>query len=442
MAGYIGTKAVNLSTTGADINGDANVDGSLTVVGNVGIGTASPTEKLVVSDTTGATVRINSTKDGTWVADEPYGALEFYGNDTSGTGPDVRTSIEAVSSNTFGIAGSLLFKTNNGAGPAIENMRLTAAGSLGIGTAAPSAKLDVSSGTSSAFLLGADNNLTTRTNSTIKVGRLSVPHYTTTESPFIPISGVSTVSENVVEVGTNSSSANATSRVSFFTGATLTGNTIATERMRIDSGGNLMVGTTTANGLFAVAGNGGGYTAYLSGGTGGQNIAVRGSGTTGTCFRVLNSGGTDVGSIDYTASATTYSTTSDYRLKENITPIQGAGDIVKAMQPATYNMKSDGSWQDGFLAHELQMLIPGAVTGEKDKMKDEEYEIEPEEEAVLDADGKEIKKAKKAKKGVRSVPDLQMVDYSKLTPILTAALQEALNKIDELTARIEALEAV
>ena len=196
-------------------------------------------------------------------------------------------------------------------------------------------------------------------------------------------------------------------------------STAAVDRMVIDSSGNVLVGTTVANGLFVVAGNGGGYTAYLNGGTGGQNIAVRGSGTTGTCFRVLNGGGSDVGSIDYTASSTSYGTTSDYRLKENVTPIQGAADIVKAMQPVTYTYKSDGSWMDGFLAHELQELHPRAVTGSKD---------------AVDEEGN---------------PEYQGVDYSKLTPILTAALQEALNKIDALEtqnaafeARLTALEAV
>jgi hypothetical protein len=145
--------------------------------------------------------------------------------------------------------------------------------------------------------------------------------------------------------------------------------------------------------------------------------------------------GVQVGSISGTTSATSYNTTSDYRLKENITPVQGAADIVKAMQPVTYTFKSDGSWHDGFLAHELQELHPRAVIGEKDAMKDEEYEVTP---AVLDEDGAVVTEAVM---GTRSVPDYQGVDYSKLTPILTAALQEALNKIDALEARLTALEA-
>ena len=134
-------------------------------------------------------------------------------------------------------------------------------------------------------------------------------------------------------------------------------------------------------------------------------------GTTGTNL-VFRHAGASVGSVSVTASATAYNTSSDYRLKENITPIQGAADIVKAMKPCTYTFKSDGSWHDGFIAHELQEFHPRAVIGEKD---------------AVDADG---------------FPDYQGLDYSKLTPILTAALQEAFNKIDDLEARLTALEAV
>ena len=104
------------------------------------------------------------------------------------------------------------------------------------------------------------------------------------------------------------------------------------------------------------------------------------------------------------------------------------------MQPVTYTFKSDGSWHDGFLAHELQSLHPRAVTGSKDGMVDEEYEVTP---AVLDEDGAVVTEAVMS---TRSVPDHQGVDYSKLTPIITAALQEALNKIEVLEAQNAAFE--
>jgi len=175
--------------------------------------------------------------------------------------------------------------------------------------------------------------------------------------------------------------------------------------------------------------------------------------------------GTAVGSVSVTASATAYNTSSDYRLKENITPVQGAADTVMAMQPCTYTAKADGLWYDGFLAHELQEVHPRAVQGTKDAMKDEEYEITPAVyedvvtpaveavAATYDDEGLELTPAVEATPettesvlvteavmGTRSVPDMQSVDYSKLTPILTAALQEALTAITDLKARVAILE--
>jgi hypothetical protein len=136
-----------------------------------------------------------------------------------------------------------------------------------------------------------------------------------------------------------------------------------------------------------------------------------------------------VGTVSVTGSATTYNTTSDYRTKENVTPVQGAVELIRALNPITYTAISDGQWYDGFLAHEVQGIIPTAVTGELDGMKEEEYQITP-------ADGDTP-----AVMGTRTVPDMQSMDYGKLTPILTAGLQAALDKIDALEARIASLEA-
>ena len=90
---------------------------------------------------------------------------------------------------------------------------------------------------------------------------------------------------------------------------------------------------------------------------------------------------------------------------------------------------------DGFLAHEVATVVPEAITGTKDAMKDEEYEVTP---AVLDDDGNVTTEAVM---GTRSVPDYQGIDQSKLVPLLTAALQEALTEIASLKTRVEALEA-
>jgi len=119
----------------------------------------------------------------------------------------------------------------------------------------------------------------------------------------------------------------------------------------------------------------------------------------------FTNGTTAVGSINLTTTTTAYATSSDYRLKENILPMTGALATVQQLNPVTYNWRADGSAGQGFIAHEIQEVCPDAVTGEKDGEQ------------------------------------MQGVDYGKLTPILTAALQEAIAKIETLEARISALEA-
>jgi hypothetical protein len=120
----------------------------------------------------------------------------------------------------------------------------------------------------------------------------------------------------------------------------------------------------------------------------------------------------EVGYINVTTSSTVYGTASDYRLKENVIGLTGAADRVQQLAPKRFNFIVDADKTvDGFLAHEVADIVPEAISGEKD---------------AVDADGN---------------PEYQGIDQSKLVPLLTAALQEALTKIDQLETRIEALEA-
>ena len=216
------------------------------------------------------------------------------------------------------------------------------------------------------------------------------------------------------------------------------------ERMRIDASGQMLLGQTSASltkvGITAAA-TGNCVALTVPATSGYTGLSVNRTGSNGEVLSFQRAGVT-VGNVSVTGAATAYSTSSDPRLKENITPIQGASDIVMALNPVTYTFKADGSWMDGFLTTEVQTLLPSAVVGEPDAMKDEDYEVSP---AVLDDEGGVVTEAVT---GTRSVPDYQGMDYSRLTPILTAALQEALNKIDALEAqnatfetRLAALEA-
>jgi hypothetical protein len=138
---------------------------------------------------------------------------------------------------------------------------------------------------------------------------------------------------------------------------------------------------------------------------------------------------TQVGGISVTGSSTSYNTSSDYRLKENVVAMSGATERLKQLKPSRFNFIADpDTTVDGFLAHEVQDIVPESITGEKDAMIDEEYEVTP---AVLDDDGNVVTEAVM---GTRSVPDYQGIDQSKLVPLLVATIQE-------LEARIAALES-
>jgi hypothetical protein len=137
----------------------------------------------------------------------------------------------------------------------------------------------------------------------------------------------------------------------------------------------------------------------------------------------------NVGDIRTNGSATAYITSSDYRLKENVVAMSGATERLKQLKPSRFNFIADADTTvDGFLAHEVQAVVPEAIAGDKDGMMDEEYEVTP---AVLDDDGNVVTEAVM---GTRSVPDYQGIDQSKLVPLLVATIQE-------LEARITALES-
>jgi hypothetical protein len=201
------------------------------------------------------------------------------------------------------------------------------------------------------------------------------------------------------------------------------GNTATfSESMRIDSSGNLLVGTTSqtpgygnTNTGAQLSNNGSHFSRAATDWvmTVNQNTAD-GSARYLIGFRVSNG---QVGNIQSNGTNCTYNSNSDYRLKENIAPMTGALAKVAQLKPVTYKWKVNGSDGEGFIAHELAEVVPECVTGDKD---------------AVDAEGK---------------PVYQGIDTSFLVATLTAALQElkAINDtqaetINALTARIEALE--
>jgi hypothetical protein len=169
--------------------------------------------------------------------------------------------------------------------------------------------------------------------------------------------------------------------------------------------------------------------------TAGCTHAVLNTETTTSNSRTMISfrrNGTSVGSISTTNNATSYNTSSDYRLKENIIELDTGLESINAIRPVRFDWKSGGS-SVGFIAHELQTIVPDAVSGEKDAY---------EKKGIVDENGDPVLDAGS---NPQTEPDLekpiyQGVDSSFLVPHLVKAVQQLSAKCDSLEARLAALE--
>ena len=192
------------------------------------------------------------------------------------------------------------------------------------------------------------------------------------------------------------------------------------EKARIDGNGHFLIGVTSITDTSSRT-----YGNAFSGSSSYGNWTSWGSGAhTHATFR---NGTNAVGSITTSSTATAYNTSSDYRLKENVVDLTGALDRVDQLEPKRFNFIADeDTTVDGFLAHEVQDIVPEAVTGEKDAT--EEYEVSPE---VLDDEGNVVEEAVM---GTRDV--YQGIDQSKLVPLLVGAIKELNAKVAALEAQI------
>ena len=254
-----------------------------------------------------------------------------------------------------------------------ERMRVDSSGNVGIGTSSPSKKLVVSN----SGAAGVELDPFTRSATT----------------------GASLLAYNRSTASYARMDYDASEQLFFISG---------TERARIDSSGNLLVNTTTGGpggagvtGRLAIA-----FNPSTHGG-----IVIASSSGAGTLQQFTNTAFGVVGSITTNGTATAFNTSSDYRLKQDVEPMQNALAKVALLNPVTYKWKYDGSDGQGFIAHELQAVVPDCVTGQKD---------------AVDADGN---------------PIYQGVDTSFLVATLTKAIQELKAELDDAKARIAALEA-
>ena len=255
-------------------------------------------------------------------------------------------------------------------GTSTERVRVDASGNVGIGTSSPTVGLQVDTGSDSRIRLSNSNTV---------VGQLQA-----TSSAF-----------SVAAVGGS---------------VPLTFYTNGSERARIDTAGRLLVGTTSlVSGFSAIS-------TIVSATNTSSNITLKDTGTTygtGTQYiSFVNSSNAGAGSIQHTAVTTVaYATTSDLRLKENITDCPSALNIAQQIKVRSYNWKEDGRHVDyGFVAQELNHFFPDAVCQGDDS------------EEILDP------------------KQTWQVDYGKITPLLLKAIQEQQAIIQTLTDRVSALD--
>lgn len=314
--------------------------------GNVGIGTTSPSARLDVAG------KIRATDDLILAQTNPVIA---YDN---------------------GSTGALRFASDGGN---TERMRITSGGNVGIGTASPVYKFEVSDGTRTGVF---------NPNSVF-------------DGFFIGIK-----ESKPLVLGTGDA-----------------------ERMRITSGGFFLVNTTDVP---ANTSRGFGIGIDVSG-TYIQN-RVNTTASYGQ-LAFFNPNGL-VGQVVTSGSSTSYNTSSDYRLKENVKPVENALSVLTQLKPCTFNFIADTDEEVmGFIAHEVQEVMPQAVTGEKDAVRIEQVEVSP---AELDEEGNVITEAVIEEK---EVPVYQGIDHSKLVPLLVAAIQEQQEQIKSLTEQVEALKS-
>ena len=358
----------NQLNTGIDDNSDATaitIDSSE----NVGIGTAPAVPLHVKASAPGFALQTSGSMTSGNRAD-----FNAYNSDTSTVG---LIRFGAVTDN---VGTDIQFHSRPAGGSLTEAMRIDSSGNVGIGTSAVAAA-------------------STGTNVNI--------HSPVAQTTYLKLSTTGTgnsASDGVDLICDNSGNGYLYNREN----ANIIFGTNSAERMRIDSSGNLMIGTTdsTYNSIGAPAA----LTSFNNGSRFGANF---GASTTGGQYAVVfsNPNG-QIGGVFVSGSATSYVTSSDYRLKTEVTYDWDATTRLKQLKPARFKWIADGDdavFVDGFLAHECG-AVPESITGEKD---------------AVDDDGKIIP---------------QGIDQSKIVPLLTKALIEAVEKIEALEARITALE--
>ena len=371
-----------LSTSIAD-NGNATaitIDSSE----NVGIGVSNPDGTLHVHTASAGTVAASSQADDLVVEnsaetgitiispDDQSARIRFTSpstnNDVGGAHIFYRQNINKMNIGTTVSGGTMTILS----GAANETMTLDSSGNVAIGSSSATARLEVTG--AFAYASGANSLATSVSKAAARIRGSS----DATTSLFF--GSLTNDAEQYIQSTNHDGSA-------------------ADDIALNPYGGHLFIGCT------ALPSGGAGGAGFETGQSSGRTIFQLGTTTTSAAevARFYNPNG-NVGNITLSGSATAFNTSSDYRLKENVVAISNATDRLKQLKPSRFNFIADADTTvDGFLAHEVQDVVPEAITGTKD---------------AVDADGN---------------PEYQGIDQSKLVPLLVATIQE-------LEARLTALE--
>ena len=386
MGGYIGARAGTLTTTVANV------------------------QDVTATDTTPEVTIINNTHEDTDGGRE--GKVIFKGQQSGGeesTLAEIQASHDGTADDEKGELILRVNDGNDGSSPS-EVMRINSLGNVGIGTADIDVSTQAGGSGYKALQIESDEG-----------GQLNFDHNDAGTGSTLGQINFQRAGEVVSEMEGVTDGATDSGRLVF---RTQPNGGALTERMRLDSSGNLLVGATStfdssdsSNGSDDKFGFVGGRLDVDRNGS--AAAAFKRTSSNGTLIHLARGGTGVVGTIGVTSSGASFNTSSDHRLKENVTDITNGITRVKQLSPKRFNFIADADTTvDGFLAHEAAAVVPEAVTGTHNE---------------VDEDGNAVH---------------QGIDQAKLVPLLTAALQEAIAKIETLEtentaikARLDALEA-
>ena len=411
-----------------DASGNVAVDTDTLYVdavnNRVAIGTTSPSYKLHVSGSTGI-IKGES-------ANATFGAPSFSLNDTAHSVEIILTPINGLGAFGTYTNHPLAFYTNNG-----EKARIDTSGRLLVGTSTSRSVQDFAgNGPESLIQIEAANSaaimsiISAGTADASRGGTLSLGRHrnaTVGATPTVVQSGdllgaicfaggdgtdmLTKGASIACQVDGTPGADDMPGRLVFST--TADGAASPTERMSIGNQGYIFPDSSSRSAVASVQATGSGGFKIISASATTAARCECFTDSTSTRYGVVFSNPNGiVGSISTNASATAFNTSSDYRLKENVAPVPDGITRLQQLKPSRFNFIADpDTVVDGFIAHEAQAVVPECVTGEKD---------------AVDDDGN---------------PIYQGIDQSKLVPLLTAALQEAVAEIKALKDRVTALES-